>query len=97
MIRFEATSKKFGMVEAIHSLDLEVRRDEWLGLLGHNGSGKTTLIRMLLGLSQPSGGRILLDGEPASSDGWRHFRSRLGFMPERISFYESLTGVETFQ
>jgi len=95
MIRFEAITKKFGSVEAIRSLDLDVRRDEWLGLLGHNGSGKTTLIRMLLGLSQPSSGRILLDGAPASESGWRRFRDKLGFMPERISFYENLTGQET--
>ncbi len=94
MIRLEAISKKFGSVEAIRSLDLDVRDGEWLGLLGHNGSGKTTLIRVLLGLSQPSSGRILLDGEPAGDSGWRLFRSKLGFMPERISFYENLTGQE---
>ena len=94
MIRLEAISKKFGPVEAIRSLDLDVRDGEWLGLLGHNGSGKTTLIRVLLGLSQPSSGRILLDGEPASDSGWSRFRSKLGFMPERISFYENLTGQE---
>jgi ABC-type multidrug transport system ATPase subunit len=44
MIRLEAISKNFGPVEAIRSLDLDVRDGEWLGLLGHNGSGKTTLI-----------------------------------------------------
>ncbi len=97
MIRLEGISKRFGPVEALRSVDLEVRRGEWLGLFGHNGSGKTTLIRILVGLSQPSAGRLLIEGREPDREGWRAFRRRLGFMPERISFYEHLTGEETLR
>lgn len=95
MIQLEGISKRFGAIEAIRHLDLEIRPDEWLGLFGHNGSGKTTLLRVLVGLSKPSGGKILFDGKPPDPEGWRSFRRKLGFMPERIVFWEHLTGEET--
>lgn len=95
MIQLEGIQKRFGALEVIPSLDLVVRRQEWLGVFGHNGSGKTTLIRILLGLSKPTGGRLLLDGSEPDNDAWREFRRKLGFMPERITFYENLTGAET--
>ncbi len=46
MIQLEGIQKRFGVLEVIPSLDLTVRRQEWLGVFGHNGSGKTTLIRI---------------------------------------------------
>ncbi len=97
MIRLENLQKRFGALEVIPRLDLTIRRDEWLGIFGHNGSGKTTLIRIMLGLSKPSDGRVLLDGNEADAAAWRAFRRTLGFMPERITFYENLTGEETLR
>jgi lipopolysaccharide transport system ATP-binding protein len=47
---------------AVRQLDLEVRRGECLGLIGHNGAGKTTLLRMLNGLVKPDTGRIAIRG-----------------------------------
>ncbi len=95
MIKLENISKQFGSVDALQPLSLEINQGEWLGLFGHNGSGKTTLIRILLGLATPSGGELLMDGESPDKEAWRAFRSRLGFMPERVAFYEHLTGEET--
>lgn len=97
MIRLEGVSKRFGEHHALRSIDLEVRRGEWLGLFGHNGSGKSTLIRLLLGLTRPTSGRLLLDGRPPDAAAWLAFRTTLGFMPERIAFYDHLTGRETLQ
>jgi len=94
MIRLEAVSKRYGEQVALRSIDLEVRQGEWLGLFGHNGSGKSTLLRILLGLTRPTTGRLLIDGEPPSAAAWRHLRERIGFMPERIAFYDHLTGRE---
>ncbi len=95
MIRLEGVSKTFGSVEALRSLDLEIHRGQWLGLFGHNGSGKTTLLRILLGLSRPSAGAILIDGEAPNAERWLALHRELGFMPERIAFYQNMTGVET--
>ena len=95
MILLEGVSKQFGEHQALRSVDLEVRSGEWLGLFGHNGSGKSTLLRLLLGLSRPTTGRLLLDGEVPTAAAWRAFRATMGFMPERIAFYDHLTGRET--
>jgi Cu-processing system ATP-binding protein len=95
MIRLEQLCKSYGQVAALHPVDLEIQAGEWLGLVGHNGSGKTTLLHLLLGLTRPSSGRLWLDGaEPQGEADWIAFRRRLGFMPERISFYEHLSGEE---
>lgn len=97
MIRFEGSSKSFGGIEALAPLDLEIRDGEWLGVFGRNGSGKTTLLRLLVGLSQPSSGKIRIDGHEPGPEDWRRFRRTLGFMPERVALFDNLTGEKTLQ
>ena len=96
-IHLEGVSKRFGTVTAVASLDLEIRDGEWLGLFGRNGSGKTSLLRMLVGLSRPSSGRVLLDGKEPTADDWRDVRAGLGFMPERVTLFEDQTGEKTLR
>ena len=55
-IRTEGLSKRFGAVDALSGLYLQVERGEVLGYLGPNGAGKTTTIRLLLDLARPSAG-----------------------------------------
>jgi Cu-processing system ATP-binding protein len=97
MIRLEGVSKRFGTIEALAPLDLEIRDGEWLGVFGRNGSGKTSLLRILVGLSQPSSGRVLLHDTVPTPEDWRQLRRSLGFMPERISLFENLTGERTLR
>jgi Cu-processing system ATP-binding protein len=97
VIRFDRASKSFGTVEALAPLDLEIGDGEWLGVFGRNGSGKTTLLRMLVGLSQPSRGALEIDGRVPGPEDWREFRRSLGFMPERISLFDDLTGEKTLR
>ena len=97
MIQLEGTSKRFREIEALAPVDLEIRRGEWMGIFGRNGSGKTSLLRILVGLSQPSTGRVLLEGKPPQPEDWRTFRSQLGFMPERVVFHENLTAEKTLR
>jgi len=92
MYCLEGISKRFDEVEALTALDLEINDGEWLGIVGRNGSGKTTLLRMLVGLSSPTTGRVLFNGTEPSAEDWRAIRHSLGFMPERIAFFENLTG-----
>ena len=54
--------KRYGAVEAVSGIDLEIRRGEFLTLLGPSGSGKTTLLMMIAGFQDASAGDILLDG-----------------------------------
>lgn len=65
-----------------------------VGLLGHNGAGKSTLIKLLLGLIKPTGGQVRTLGRDPAGHDTRTLRSRLGYLPESVSFYKNLTGGE---
>jgi ABC-2 type transport system ATP-binding protein len=54
--------KQYGETVAVDDISFDVRRGEIVGLLGPNGAGKTTTINMVLGVLQPSAGRIVIDG-----------------------------------
>jgi ABC-type sugar transport system ATPase subunit len=67
LLRLEGISKSFGRVQSLRSVDLDIRAGEVLGLLGDNGAGKSTLIKILAGMQQPNGGKLLWNGEPQPS------------------------------
>lgn len=77
LVEVENVEKRFGTVEALSGVDLELRENEVLGLVGDNGAGKSTLIKTLVGIHQPDAGEIRFDGEPVSVKGPKHAR-RLG-------------------
>ena len=61
-VRFAGVSKKYGENIVLHELNLDVRRGEFLTLLGPSGSGKSTILNIIAGAIQPSTGSIFLDG-----------------------------------
>jgi spermidine/putrescine transport system ATP-binding protein len=65
-LRLAGVSKAFGNMTALHPLDLEAKKGEFLALLGPSGCGKTTLLRMIGGFLTPSSGRIFIDGQDAT-------------------------------
>ena len=79
-------------VAAVDGLSLQVKRGEVFGLLGPNGSGKSTTIKMILGLLDPTGGRIGLFGRSPRSIA---ARQRLGYLPELSYLHPFLTAKET--
>jgi len=62
LLTLHAVEKTFAGVRALAPLDLTIGRGQLLGLVGENGAGKSTLIKLLSGVYQPSGGRIVWDG-----------------------------------
>ncbi|MEX8518407.1 MAG: ABC transporter ATP-binding protein [Leptothrix sp. (in: b-proteobacteria)] len=65
LVRFKGVQKTYdGLSLVVRSLDLDIRRGEFLSLLGPSGSGKTTTLMMLAGFESPTAGEILLDGAP---------------------------------
>ena len=66
MLELQAVGKTFGEVQALHGIDLHVRRGTVSGLIGPNGSGKTTLVNIITGVYAPDSGRVFLDGKDVS-------------------------------
>jgi putative spermidine/putrescine transport system ATP-binding protein len=65
LVRFAGVQKTYdGQTLVVRSLDLDIRRGEFLSLLGPSGSGKTTCLMMLAGFESPTAGEIFLDGQP---------------------------------
>ncbi len=65
-IEARSLSKRYGSLEAVRGIDLDVATGETVALLGPNGAGKSTTIDMILGLSQPDGGSVSVFGGPPS-------------------------------
>lgn len=88
--------KRFGTVEAVQGIDVEVRRGEVFGFLGPNGAGKSSTMRMVATTSPISGGSLEVLGMDPASDGPR-IRARLGVCPQddtldtELSVRENLT------
>ncbi|MGA2805103.1 MAG: ABC transporter ATP-binding protein [Acidimicrobiales bacterium] len=93
-IRTEGLSKRYGDVDALKDLDLEVAEGEVVGYLGPNGAGKTTTIRLLLGLIRPTAGRAEIFGLDCQRQAVEAHR-RLAYVAGEASLWPSLTGAET--
>lgn len=65
--------------EVLHDVSFSVRPGEFTGLIGSNGAGKTTILRVILGLQEPTAGRVLINGKPRA----RRNRS-IGYIPQKV-------------
>lgn len=68
LLRTEGLEKSFAGIYAVDGLDIEIRRDEIVGLIGPNGAGKTTTINLITGFLQPTGGTIRFGDEDITTD-----------------------------
>ncbi len=94
VISIQSVSKRYGSETVVSKVNLEIQPGECIVLVGHNGAGKTTLMKLMLGLTRPSEGRVeVLGGNPAFSAAVAQ-RSALGYLPESVAFYEAMTGRE---
>ena len=93
-IRTHGLAKRFGEVQALAPLDLEVGVGEVLGYIGPNGAGKTTTIRLLLGFLRPTAGRAEIYGLDTQHDTVAA-HGRIGYVAGETSLWPSLTGTET--
>ena len=93
-IRTEGLSKRYGSMDALADLDLEVQAGEVVGYLGPNGAGKTTTIRLLLGLIRPTAGRGEIFGLDCQHQAVQAHR-RLSYVAGEANLWPSLTGAET--
>ena len=89
MIKIIDYSKKYGSFEAVSKTNLNIKHGEIYALLGPNGGGKTTMFKSIVGLTQPTTGKILIDNKDIWSESEK-VKSRMSFLPQRISIPDNL-------
>ncbi len=89
-IRVVGLVKRFGAIEAVRGIDLEVRPGEVFGFVGPNGAGKSTTIRCLLDLLRPTSGSVEVLGRRPRRDGI-DVRRRIGYVPGELRLPERMT------
>jgi len=89
-------TKRYKGIPAVENVSFTIRPGEILGYVGPNGAGKSTTVKMIIGLLEPSEGRILFQGRSIIDD-LPGFQRRLGYVPEEPNFYPYLSGWEYLQ
>ena len=89
MIALANIGKRFGALDALKDVSLDLRPGAVTALVGPNGSGKTTLIKIVLGLTRADAGSLAIDGVAADAAG--EYRRTVGYMPQASRFPENLT------
>ena len=87
MLKVENVTKYYGDNLAVDNLSFEVSDGEIFGLLGVNGAGKTTTFRMIIGLLNPTSGKITLNDKPINYD----VTDTIGFLTEERSLLTKMT------
>ncbi len=92
VITARGVTKRFGRLEVLRQVDLEIPAGRITGLVGPNAAGKSTFIKSVLGLVRPDAGELQVLGQPVNGD--ERYRSRIGYMPQAAHFPENLCGAE---
>jgi ABC-2 type transport system ATP-binding protein len=93
MIHFDHVRRCYGSKTAVDDLDFKVPRGELFAYLGPNGAGKTTTIKMMVGLLNPTHGRIAIGGYDAVKQR-REANRLLAYVPDQPYVYDKLSGRE---
>ena len=96
MIEIRSVHKRFGEVEILKGIDLDVKKGELLCLLGASGSGKSTLLQCINGLELIQGGSITVDGinVHAKDTNLNRLRQKLGIVFQQYNAFPHLTALE---
>jgi lipopolysaccharide export system ATP-binding protein len=92
LLRAEGLTKSFVGRRVVDDVTIEVRAGEVVGLLGPNGAGKTTSFHMIVGLTRPDAGRVLLDGTDVTRlPMYERARRGIGYLPQEASIFRKLS------
>ena len=91
-LRTRELTKSYGGRTVVKGVSLEIASGEVVGLLGPTGAGKTTTFSMVVGLTAPDSGRVLLDGTDVTDDPmYVRARKGIGYLPQEASIFRGLT------
>jgi zinc/manganese transport system ATP-binding protein len=80
LLKLDGVGVRLGGRAVLSDVTFALGKGEFAGIIGPNGAGKTTLLRVILGLVEPSGGRVLVDGRPLHGKN----RSSIGYVPQKL-------------
>jgi len=91
-LRTSELTKSYGGRTVVRGVNVDIASGEVVGLLGANGAGKTTTFSMVVGLTAPDTGRVLLDGIDVTDDPmYVRARKGIGYLPQEASIFRGLT------
>src|ERR671913_953849 len=91
-LRTRELTKSYGGRTVVKGVNIEIASGEIIGVLGPNGAGKTTTFSMVVGLTAPDSGRVLLDGKDVTDDPmYIRARKGIGYLPQEASIFRGLT------
>jgi ABC-type lipopolysaccharide export system ATPase subunit len=93
MLQARDLTKTYASIPAVKDVTFSLESGQVLGCLGPNGSGKSTTVKMLIGLLEPTHGKVLFKGDDIRKD-LVGFRKCLGYVPEEANLYPYLSGYE---
>jgi len=80
LLTLDGIGVRLGGRQVLSDVSFTIRKGEFTGLIGPNGAGKTTLLRVILGLQEPSGGQVLIDGEQRQKSN----KPSIGYVPQKL-------------
>lgn len=96
VIKTEQLTKKYGKQVVVNKVNLHIKKGRVYGLLGRNGAGKTTIMKMILGLTPMTSGKIAVFGQSIQGKEKKIY-PRIGAIIETPGFYPNLTGTENLE
>ena len=93
IVKVTNLKKTYGDLQAVKGISFGIKHGEIFGLLGPNGAGKTSTINMLIGLSRPSSGEIIIDGMDAIKD-IKKVQRLIGVIPDENNLYGEMSGFD---
>lgn len=96
IVQTKNLTKQYGKQKSVADLNIHIQKGRIYGLLGRNGAGKTTTMKMLLGLTAPTSGEVIIFGKPMQGNE-KKLLPRIGSLIETPGFYPNLTATENLR
>ena len=93
MISLQGVELAFGEKKVLQGVDLEVKKGETMAVIGPSGTGKSTILKVLIGLLEPTGGKVCIEGQDVShltEEEWNEIRKHIGMVFQYSALFDFL-------